>query len=97
MAGLPGRDASRDALLDDEAVGDQLGDRSEIVTRVSPVSRERSARLIAPWWNSVCRTQRAVVSSGVLGKHLGTLAQHAAGTEGVAVAGSCACAGSRVE
>ena len=56
IAGLPGPDASRTPFSTTKPSAMSSATRSEIVTRVSPVSRERSARLIAPWWKRVCST-----------------------------------------
>ena len=44
--------------------------RSEIVTRVRPVSRATSARLCAPARVERLQDERAVVAASVLGQHL---------------------------
>ena len=56
IAGLPGPDASRTPFSTTMPSEISSATRSEIVTRVSAVSRARSARLIAPSWYSVCST-----------------------------------------
>ena len=78
---LAGAGCLAHAHLDDEAVGDQLGDQVGDRDAGQPGLARKSARLIAPWWKRVCSTQRAVVTAGVLGQDLAALAKRAAGAE----------------
>ena len=85
--GLAGTGCLAHALLDDEAVGDELGD--EVGDR-DPGQAGLAGEIRAAHRALVeerLQHERAVVAAGVLGEDLGALAQRAPGAEGVAVPG----------
>ena len=99
MAGLPGPGRFADALLDDEAVGDQFGDQ----IRDRDAGQSGLARKVGPAHGTLVeerlQQQRAVVTPCMLRENLRPLPQRPAGAERVAAPGSrvWGCGGSRVE